>query len=87
MLIINSSDIVRKPSYVTKPTDITFVEDAKKHIMKSVVLPYAMYEKLKEKIEDELYIMQNTDALSQKAYEDFLQIEEVVEGWIAAIYI
>ncbi len=80
MLIINSSDIVRKPSYVTKPTDITFVEDAKKHIMKSVVLPYAMYEKLKEKIEDELYIMQNTDALSQKAYEDFLQIEEVVEG-------
>jgi len=87
MLIINSSDIVRKPSYVTKPTDITFVEDAKKHIMKSVVLPYAMYEKLKEKIEDELYIMQNTDALSQKAYEDFLQIEEVVEGWIAVIYI
>ena len=80
MLIINSSDIVRKPSYVTKPTDITFVEDAKKHIMKSVVLPYAMYEKLKEKIEDELYIIQNIDALSQKAYEDFLQIEEVVEG-------
>lgn len=80
MLIINSSDIVRKPSYVTKPTDITFVEDAKKHIMKSVVLPYAMYEKIKEKIEDELYIIQNIDALSQKAYEDFLQIEEVVEG-------
>lgn len=29
MLTINSSDIVKKPSYVTRPTDITFIEDAK----------------------------------------------------------
>ncbi len=80
MLTINSSDIVKKPSYITRPTDITFVEDAKKHIIKSVVLPYAMYEKIKEKIEDELYLMQNEVALSQKAYDEFLEIEEVVEG-------
>ena len=79
MIVINSSDFIKKPSYITQPADITFVEDAKKHITKSVVLPYNLYEKLKEKIEDELYILQNQNALSSKSYEEFLQIEEVVE--------
>lgn len=79
MIVINSSDFIKKPSYITQPADITFVEDAKKHITKSVVIPYSLYEKLKEKIEDELYLLQNQNALSQKSYEDFLEIEEVVE--------
>ncbi|MEO1953955.1 MAG: hypothetical protein ABGW74_04550, partial [Campylobacterales bacterium] len=67
---------VKKPSYITNPQDITFVEDAKKHIKKSVVLPYALYEKLKEQIEDELYLFENKKALSQDAYDEFLEIEE-----------
>jgi hypothetical protein len=79
MIVINSSDFIKKPSYITQPTDITFVEDAKKHITKSVVIPYSLYEKLKEKIEDELYLIQNTNALNKKAYDEFLDIEEVVE--------
>lgn len=79
MIVINSSDFIKKPSYITQPTDIIFVEDAKKHITKSVVIPYSLYEKLKEKIEDELYLLQNQNALSQKSYEKFLEIEEVVE--------
>jgi len=79
MLTITSSDIIKKPSYITQPKDITFVEDAKKHIIKSVVMPYEMYKFLQEKIEDELYIYQNKDALSQKSYDEFLEIEEVVE--------
>ena len=79
MLVINSSDVVKKPSYITNPTDITFVEDAKKHITKSVVLPYELYEKVKEKIEDELYLMNNKKALSKSAYEDFLAIEAISE--------
>ena len=79
MIVINSSDFIKKPSYITQPADITFVEDAKKHITKSVVLPYDLYEKLKEKIEDELYLLQNQNALNKKSYEEFLQIEEVVE--------
>ncbi len=79
MIIINSSDFIKKPSYITQPLDITFVEDAKKHITKSVVLPYALYEKVKEKIEDELYLMQNKNALDQASYDEFLQIETVVE--------
>jgi len=80
MIIISSSDVVKKPSYITNPQDITFVEDAKKHIKKSVVLPYALYEKLKEQIEDELYLFENKKALSQEAYDEFLEIEESFVG-------
>lgn len=79
MLVINSSDIVKKPSYVTRPTEITFVEDAKKHVTRSVVLPYELYEKVKEKIEDELYLMNNRAALSKEANEEFMEIEEISE--------
>lgn len=79
MLIVTSSDIVKKPSYVTRPTDITFVEDAKKHITKSVILPYELYEKVKEQIEDELYLMNNKQALSKNANDEFLEIESVSE--------
>lgn len=80
MIVINSSDFIKKPSYITQPLDITFVEDAKKHITKSVILPFELYEKVKENIENELYLIQNQQALSQSSYEDFLQIEEVAEG-------
>jgi len=76
MITITSSDVVKKPSYITNPQEITFVEDAKKHIKKSVVLPYALYERLKEQIEDELYLFENKKALSQTQYDDFLEIEE-----------
>lgn len=79
MLVINSSDIVKKPSYITRPTEITFIKDAKKHITKSVVLPYELYEKVKEKIEDELYLMNNKKALSRSSFDEFLEIEPVVE--------
>jgi len=79
MITINSTDIIKKPSFVTKPKDITFVEDAKKHIIKSVVIPYAIYEELREKIEDELFLIKNKKALSEKSYNEFLEREEVVE--------
>ena len=79
MITINSTDFIKKPSYITKPTDITFVEDAKRHITKSVVIPYELYEKLKEKIENELYLLNNKEALDKKSYDEFLEIEEVVE--------
>lgn len=80
MIVINSSDFIKKPSYITQPLDITFVEDAKKHITKSVVLPYALYEKVREKIEDELYLIQNKKALGESSYDEFLQIETIVEA-------
>ena len=79
MLTISSSDIIKKPSYITKPKDITFVEDMKKHIIKSVVLPYELYERVHEKIEDEMYLMRNSKALDKASYEEFKLIEEVVE--------
>jgi len=79
MLTISSSAIVKKPSYITRPKEITFVEDAKQHIIKSVVLPYSLYQKVRETIEDELYLMNNREALSACANEEFLEIEPVCE--------
>ncbi len=79
MITISSSDIIKKPSYVTRPKEITFVEDMKKHVIKSVVLPYELYERVREKIEDEMYLMRNAKALGEEAYKEFLEIEEVVE--------
>ncbi len=79
MIKISSSDVIKKPSYITNPKEITIVEDAKKHIIKSVVLPYELYEKIKEKLEDEIYLMENKDALSETSYKEFLEIEEISE--------
>ena len=79
MITISSSDIIKKPSYITRPKEITFVEDMKKHVIKSVVLPYDLYERVREKIEDEMYLMRNTEALGKEAYGEFLETEEIVE--------
>ena len=79
MITISASDIIKKQSYITRPTEITIVEDAKKHIKRSVVLPYELYERVKEKIEDEVYMMNNQKALSKKSYEEFLETESISE--------
>jgi len=76
MITITSSDVIKKPSYITNPKEITFIEDVKKHIKKSVVIPYELYETLKEEIEDKLYLLENQKALSKEAYSEFLEIEE-----------
>lgn len=76
MISITSSDVIKKPSFVTNPSDITFIEDAKRHIIKSVVLPYSLYEKIKEQLGDELYLSQNREALSQQARKEFEAVEE-----------
>ena len=79
MITISASDIIKKPSYITRPTEITLVEDAKKHIKRSVVLPYKLYERVREKIEDEVYMMNNKQALSKESYDEFLSIESISE--------
>ena len=84
MITINASDVIKKPSLITQPKEITFIQDAKRHITKSVVLPYDLYEKIREKIEDELYLSQNADALDASAYREFLEIEEVAEDLVRA---
>ena len=59
MITISVSDIIKKPSYITRPTEITLVEDAKKHIKHSVVLPYELYEQVREKIETISELLKN----------------------------
>ncbi len=79
MITISSSDVIKKPSYITNPKEITIVKDAKKHIIKSVVIPFELYEKIKEKLEDEIYLLENSDALNAKSYKEFLEIESSCE--------
>ena len=42
-------------------------------------MPYELYEKVREKIEDELYLIQNKKALNQSSYDEFLEIETIAE--------
>ncbi|MCI4399421.1 MAG: hypothetical protein JHC37_02555 [Campylobacteraceae bacterium] len=77
MITISTSDIVKKPRLISSPEDITLIEDARNHIPKSVLLPIALYEKLKEKIEDELYLYKNAKALGVKFDENEDVIAEI----------
>jgi hypothetical protein len=76
---ITVSDVVKKPSIVTNATEVTLIEDAKRHIAKSVVIPYSLYEKIRAKLEEELYLLENAQALNEEAYREFLEIEGVAE--------
>ena len=82
MITISSSDVIKKPSYISNPMDITFVKDTKKHITKSVVLPYHLYLHFKDIIEDEMYLQKNKKALGKKAYDEYLVTEDIVEDML-----
>ncbi|MGE4295996.1 MAG: hypothetical protein AB7E49_09875 [Campylobacterales bacterium] len=82
MFTVSTSDIVRKPALISHPSQITLVQDARKNEPRSVVLPYALYEKLRQKIEDELYLAENAKALGVEAQAEFEQIEPVAEELI-----
>jgi|GEM_PF-793018 len=73
---ITVSDVVKKPSIVTNATEVTLIEDAKRHIAKSVVIPYAIYQKLKDRMDEELYLLENAEALGLEAYEEFKEVDE-----------
>ena len=79
MKLVSVSEVVKKPSLVTNATEVTLIEDAKRRVAKSVVIPYAIYEKLKERMEEELYLLENGGALDEQAYKEFLEIEEAGE--------
>jgi len=76
---ITVSDVVKRPSIVTNATEVVLIEDAKRNIAKSVVIPYAIYRKLQKRLEEELYLLENARALDSDSYNDFLEIEEAAE--------
>lgn len=78
MLIINSSDILRKPSLLSS-NEVLLIEDGRKHQLKSVLLPFDLYQVVKEQIEMELYLRANAEALDQSSYQQFLESEHVVQ--------
>jgi hypothetical protein len=79
MITISTSDIVKKPRLISSPEDITLIEDARSHTPRSVLLPIELYEKLKEKIEDELYLYKNAKALGAR----FDENEEIISEMLA----
>ncbi|MFZ3052871.1 MAG: hypothetical protein WA099_05630 [Sulfuricurvum sp.] len=79
MTTVTTTDILRHPALLNAIDGITLIEDGRRHEPKSVLLPYALYQKVRERIEDELYLMSNQKALSTEAYKEFLEIEEVIE--------
>ena len=73
---ITISDVVKRPSIVTNATEVTLIEDAKRHIAKSVVIPYAIYQKLKDRLDEEIYLLENAQALGADAYAEFEAVDE-----------
>jgi hypothetical protein len=47
------------------------------NLTKNIIFHFDLYKK--EQIEDELYLMQNQNALNQTSYDKFLELETVVE--------
>ena len=78
MQIVNSSDILRKPALLSSD-EVLYIEDGRKHQLKSVLIPADLYELVREQIEAELYLKRNAKALNQQAYSEFLERESVVE--------
>lgn len=78
MHVVNSSDILRKPALLSSD-EVLYIEDGRKHQLKSVLIPADLYELVREQIEAELYLKRNAKALSQEAYSEFLERESVVE--------
>jgi len=79
MTTVTTTDILRHPALLNATNGITLIEDGRRHEPKSVLLPYALYKKVQERIENELYLMSNQKALSTEAYKEFLEIEEIIE--------
>ncbi|UQB42142.1 hypothetical protein JX580_10850 [Thiomicrospira microaerophila] len=78
MQVVNSSDILRKPALLSS-SEILYIEDGRKHMLKSVLLPIDLYETVREQIEAELYLRKNAKALGADAYAEFKEIETVTE--------
>jgi hypothetical protein len=79
MLRVTTTDILRQPSLLTPLEGITLIEDGRNHQPKSVLLPYSLYETIKTKMEDELYLSLNKKALGIDAYYEFLNREKITE--------
>jgi hypothetical protein len=73
---VTISDVVKKPSVVINASEVIIIVDAKRHITKSVVIPYTIYEKLEERVEEEIYLLENSKALGMDAYETFKIVDE-----------
>ncbi|MFN3978374.1 MAG: hypothetical protein ACK4J2_06960 [Sulfurihydrogenibium azorense] len=72
MKTLTIKEAVKKPSNISNPKEITYILDSKEKKIKSVVIPYEMYLKVKEELEAEEFLKRNYKTLmSEKNYEIF----------------
>lgn len=63
MNLVTSSDILSKPALLSSD-QVLFIEDSRKHVLKSVLLPIDIHQRVCELVEAELYLRENAQALS-----------------------
>ncbi|ACN99048.1 conserved hypothetical protein [Sulfurihydrogenibium azorense Az-Fu1] len=72
MKTLTIKEAVKKPSNISNPKEITYILDSKEKKIKSVVIPYEMYLKVKEELEAEEFLKRNYKTLmSEKNYKIF----------------
>ncbi len=75
-MIVNTTDILRKPALLNSK-ELLFIEDGRKHITKSVLMPVELFDKFREQIEDEMYLIKNSKALDNQSYKEFKDIDNM----------
>lgn len=79
MKTLTIKEAVKKPSNISNPKEITYILDSKEKKIKSVVIPYEMYLKVKEELEAEEFLKRNYKTLmSEENYQIFKETTDNV---------
>jgi len=79
MKTLTVKEAVKKPSNISNPEEITYIVDSKEKKVKSVVIPYHIYLKVKEELEAEEFLKRNYKTLmNEKIYEEFKETTDNV---------
>ncbi len=72
MKTLTVKEAVKKPSNISNPKEITYIVDSKEKKIKSVVIPYDIYVKVKEELEAEEFLKRNYKTLmNEENYKEF----------------
>ena len=78
MITVKTRDIVRRPSILNQKEPVLIIDGTTKK-PKSVVVPFDLYEKIRDIVESELFLARNADlAQSSEAKQEFLERESAL---------
>ncbi|WP_028949824.1 hypothetical protein [Sulfurihydrogenibium subterraneum] len=79
MKTLTIKEAVKKPSNISNPKEITYILDSKEKKIKSVIIPYEIYLKVKEELEAEEFLKRNYKTLmSEENYQIFKETTDNV---------